>query len=149
VKRKYRNTAFLLEMMINILVFAISCAVLVGLFGKAWQISRKTRMETGAAGEVMSLVETVKLRGAAAIPYADNRSPGELVCYYNSRWQPLAAAQLPPVDAAFKISLTVITTQTPAGLLSEVQALAETTDGEELYRMATASYTPQEGGAAA
>ncbi|NLW79615.1 MAG: type II secretion system protein [Ruminococcaceae bacterium] len=141
MKKRYRNTAFLVELLVNILVFSISCAILVGLFGKAGQIARDTHAENFAGAEAQSLIEIVKARGVQGLEDADAQPDGSLLFYYDEDWQPASGA-----DAAYTIRLVVRDEATVAGVLSHLSAVAESRDGAEVFSIATASYQPASAG---
>lgn len=137
MKTKYRNVAFLVELMINILVFSISCAVLVGLFGKAGQISRHSREEAFANTQAQTLLETAALRGAGAFAGAKWLDGESLNCYYNSNWQ-----QTDDENAPYVITLSIRRREMAAGVLTQLQAQAHTSAGRLLCNIHTANYQP-------
>ena len=144
MKRRYRNTAFLVELMVNILVFSVSCAILVGLFGKAWQLMDQSRARSAAGNEALALVEQVKAGGLQAVPHGEVLDGGWLVCRYDEHWQPTSAE-----DAPYDVRLRVTDSETGAGVLRSISAVAETGERKELYLVETAVYIPNEGGVAA
>ena len=141
MKTKYRNIAFLAELLINILVFSISCAILVGLFGRAALLARQTREENFASTQIYALFETMKARGPAALTTARQEGDGRYVCHYDSDWQ-LSVEHEP----AYVITLDVFEQTSEAGELCRVQARATGADGEEIVAMETQTYRPAEGG---
>lgn len=147
MKVRYRNTAFLIELSINILVFSISCAILVSIFGKAWQLNRQTQNETAAATETLRLVEIIKLRGPAGVEDGSINTIGDgieqILCYYSANWQALPSETN---DAQYNISATVSPQATPTGTLTKINIVAQTMQGEELYTIETASFAPQSTG---
>ncbi len=137
MKTRYRNVAFLAELMINILVFSVSCAVLVGLFGQAARISRETREKTAASAQTLAVLETVKARGDCE----DGawQADGSLLCRYTEDWLPAQSE----AEAAYLIRLEVADSPGAAGTLREMEAVATgAEDGRELCRLETASYQP-------
>ncbi len=139
MKTRYRNVAFLVELIINILVFSISCAVLVGLLGKAGEIAGQTQQESFAANQVQVIIETAKAGGAENLPGAVPQQDGSFVCGYDSNWQPAEVN-----EAEYTVRLTVEQSVTDAGVLYTLVATAQTAeDGQEICRMQTATYTPQ------
>ena len=144
MKKKYRNTAFLLELMINILVFSLSCAILVGLFGKAYQIANRTREAAFASTEVLRVVEVAKVRGAQGVAGATLQSDGSIALWYDKNWQPTNEER-----ALYHIELRVDEQNTHAGILLQFDAVAKTSDGREVYSLQTASYQPSKEGSAA
>lgn len=140
MKTRYRNVAFLMELMVNILVFSISCAVLVGLFGKAGQISKQTSAETGAKTRVQSLVEVLRAHGPEGLP-AEGEA-GRYTVYYDGDWEPVPAND---AGCRYLVRLTVQDEATAAGTLQKVQAGAFTREETPLYALETAHYTPSAG----
>ena len=134
MKTRYRNVAFLVELMINILVFSISCAVLVGLFGKAGQISSQTNEETAAGTEVQTLVETLKLRGPQAL--GGTAEGDTLTFHYDGDWNQTEDG------GDYTIVLTITDETTTAGTLQKIDARAWAGETRELYSLQTAHYTP-------
>lgn len=149
MKVRYRNTAFLIELSVNILVFAISCAILVAIFGKAWQLNSQTESQTAAATETMRLAEVIKLRGVNGVDGGNininSDSSENVICYYSSDWQLLTDTTAMD-NAEYSITAHVNPQATPTGTLTQIDIVAETTQGEELYAMQTASYSPQNAG---
>ena len=142
---KYRNVAFLLELMINILVFSVSCAVLVGLFGKAGNLSRRTRERSSACTELLSIVETIKARGTDNLELVEWTDEENLVRMYDKDWHPTTDANAPYV-----LHLYVGRVQYESGELRRMQGAVETAKGDELFSVDTAAYQPvNEGGAPA
>lgn len=142
---KYRNVAFLLELMINILVFSLSCAILVGLFGRAGSLSRRTREKSSASTELLSMVETIKARGTEGLELVEWTDDENLVRRYDEDWLPTAAQ-----DAPYVLHMYVGRVQYESGELRRMEGAVETANGEELYRVNTAAYQPEtEGGNAA
>ena len=140
MKTRYRNVAFLAELMINILVFSISCAVLVGLFGKAFQVSRQTARETKAASEVQWLMENLKAGGKDALEGAEWTDDDHAVLRYDEDWNRVES----DAQAVYTIKLLVSTAVggTDYGALTSIQAVAADAGGIALCRMETASYIP-------
>ena len=141
MKKKYRNTAFLVELLINILVFSVSCAILVGLFGKAGEITRRNREKSFASNQVLSLVETVKALGPDGLAGAERVSDEELLCRFDADWQATGDAGAP-----YHVRLRIVPESRPGGVLRRVSVVAETADGREIYSLDTASYHPAQRG---
>lgn len=141
MKGKYRNTSFLVELLVNILVFSISCAILVGLFGKAGEVDRKTIEQGSATGEIYAMFQTLKAQGAGAFDQSA-QSPEGLVVYYDDEWQPQEDG------SGYRIVLTIIPEAQDGGVLYRAQAVARDKEDREICRMQTACYQP-EGGATA
>lgn len=138
MKTQYRNVAFLVELLINILVFSVSCAVLVGLFGKAQEISHTTKQQTRAHTAVQTLLNTAKARGVEGIVCAEDGEDAWL-CSYDENWNDTAAE-----NAVYTIRLVLQQEETSAGVLRHYQAVAQQADGTELASMETAVYYPAE-----
>ncbi|MDL2219037.1 hypothetical protein LJC04_01685 [Ruminococcaceae bacterium OttesenSCG-928-O06] len=131
MKTKYRNIAFLAELIVNILVFSIACAFLMLVFGKASEMTRETREKSFASTNTLALVETVRL----AAP--DARGEETLVYTYDENWQATESA-----SPAFTIRLTLHYQASGAGTLTYIDASAHNRAGQELYTLSTASYRP-------
>lgn len=143
MKTKYRNVAFLLELMVNILVFSISCAVLVGLFGKAGNLSRRSRERTCASTELLSIVEVVKARGTEGLSQVKWLDDENLIRFYDKDWKPTDDENAP-----FVLRLYVGRVQYEAGQLRRMEGMVENKKGEELFAIETASYQPENKGGA-
>lgn len=141
MKKTYRNIAFLAELLINILVFSVSCAVLVGVFGKAGTVSRDTGEQSLASTEVNALIETVRLRGEAGLEGAVRQTDGSYVCNYDAAWRP--TTQTP----VYVVTVQLTEEQRGAGTLVYITAQAESATGREICIYDTAHYIPAEGGA--
>lgn len=145
MRTKYRNVAFLLELMINILVFSVSCAILVGLFGRAGNLSRRTREKTYASTELLSMTETIKARGTEGLAMVEWTDGENLVRRYDAEWNPTEDPNAPYV-----LHMYVGRVQYDSGELRSMRGTVETAEGEELFSVDTAAYQPDnEGGAAA
>ncbi len=136
---RYRNVAFLAELLINILVFSISCAVLAGLFGQAGKLAGQTRSKSQATAEIYTLFETIRAEGAGALEEATLLENGSYALYYDKQWNP--AGQ----NAAFTIQLTVNQRPTGAGAIWEMEAFAYDGEAQEICRLATKAYYSGEG----
>ncbi len=153
--KKYRSVSFLVELLINVLVFSICCAILVALFGRAWQVTAVTRQAAAAEAEVNTLVEIAKVRGRGGLLQAGGHENGpEEVCFaYNGDWQPLAAewtqalSVFPvPLEAwareGHAVALWLRPEATGAGTLYRLEASAVDDTGSEIYAVQTAFYVP-------
>ncbi len=136
MKRKYRNVSFLAELLINILVFSISCAVLVGLFGKASELARATREESYASAELGILIEQTKAQGVLALG-GEMQADGSLLFHYDADWN---RAEAP--EARYAIRLAVEEAITSAGSLLTITGEASAADGRALCEVATKAYRP-------
>lgn len=138
MKKSFRNTSFLVELLINILIFSISCAILVSVFGKASQLARTTREENFASAEIHTLFELAKARGVEAL---GGGTDGET--YYDKNWN-AADSQ----NAAYGIEMDIEETATEGGVLRRLTATARRSgDGSEICTLETTLYNPQKGGA--
>ncbi len=144
MKKRYRNIAFLTELLINIFVFSISCAILVGLFGSAGIMARKTREKSFAGTETYALLEMVRAQGAEGLVGAEERGDGTFACYYDEKWGRTSAE-----GAAYEIEVAIAPVKTAGGTLSSVVAVCHTVGGEEIFRLETSVYHPEQGGGAA
>lgn len=143
MKKSYRNVSFLAELLINILVFSISCAILAGLFGRASLIARQTREKNFASAEIYTLFETMKARGPAALTVAHEEEAGVYVCRYDKDWRPSVSG-----EGEYTIEMDVTETAAGTGVLVEVEARAKDKAGAEILTMETKSYHPGRGGSA-
>ena len=140
MRNRYRNVAFLAELLINILVFSISCAILAGLFGQAAKIARETREESFASMEIYSLFETVRASGVEALPQNALAEEEVYVLHYDKQWKPTDEPA-----AAYTIHLYTTDNSTGAGTLRELTALANNSEGEEICTLSTKTYHQGEG----
>lgn len=141
MKPRYRNIAFLAELLVNILVFSLSCAILVGVFGKASAVARNTREEAAATAEVYALLETMRVRGLEEIDLLENQPDGGMLRGYDTVWQPVGMRQ-----AVYTVSLHISSEQTEAGRLQHIVAVARNNAGRRLCTFETSLYLPEEGG---
>lgn len=146
MKTKYRNTAFLVEVVVNILVFSICCSILVSAFAQASLMVRQTKEESQAATEVYALLETVKVRGPEGLENAQEQPDGSLLLEYDKNWLPVQGG-----EGAFVVRMEIEEENTAGGVLCHINAWAHTSAGRELCHYVTAVYlqAPTEGGAAA
>ena len=143
MKKRYRNVAFLVELLVDILVLSISYAVLVGLFGKAAELTKRTKEEGLAYAQVQVLVETAKVRGFEDWQGGGAQENGEAVYYYDARWE-----EASPEEALYTVQLQCTPEQKKGGVLNHVKAVAGAQDGRELCVIETAVYRPDTGGTA-
>lgn len=137
--KKYRSISFLVELLINVLVFSISCAILVALFSQAWQITAATREANAAEAEVNTLVEIAKVRGEDGLLQAGGAADGEgrVLFGYGEDWLPAAGG-----DSPYTVAVQLQPQQSGAGTLYQLTARALADDGKELYTVQTAFYVP-------
>lgn len=139
MKKSFRNTAFMVELLINILVFSISCAILVGVFGKASQLARDTREENYAAAEIHSMFEMAQAVGTAAVTAEGVQMGHEVHYYYDKNWYPTSLE-----SAEYRVTLLLDEEDTGAGYLSTLAGIAEHRSGREICTMETVLYVPHE-----
>lgn len=140
MKRSYRNVAFIVELIINVLVFSITCAILVSLFGKASQLARNTREESLATATIHSMFEQMCAQGTEAVGDGFLKD-GKLVYYYDKNWNHTETDN----TAQYTVSLTVLeggSGTNSAGELTALAAIAQDKDGREICTMETAVYQP-------
>lgn len=138
---KYRNTAFLVELLVNILVFSVSCAVLVGLFGRAGEIARQTKEEGHATNEINAIMQTFKSEGPEGL-FPDNPDEALMQFNYDDKWNPVEEPM------AYRVELTVVSEDHTGGVLYRLTGVATNAAGREIGRMQTACYIQSEGAAA-
>lgn len=139
-EKQYRNTAFLTELLVNILVFAVSCAVLAGVFARAFNVVRQNRQQSQAGTEVYAVVEALRANQNASL--GSEEQP--LQIHYDENWQYAQG------DARYTIEVRCAGEAQPAGVLYRLVATAhDNTSGEQLYRLETELYRSSEGGDAA
>lgn len=143
MKKSYRNVSFLVELLINVLVFSVSCAVLVGLFAKASEVARQTKEESFASVETYALFQTVKVYGLDGISHGEEQADGSFACGYDKNWAPVNLQ-----NAVYIITMKIDKTSTDAGMLQNIYATAINAKGNEIGAFETAVYTPQLNGEA-
>lgn len=131
---RYRNIAFLAELLINILVFSISCAILAGLFGQAGRLSREMRSKSQASTEIYALFSALRASGPEALAPAVETENG-YVLYYDKSWNPTTAE-----TAVFTLTLQLQEENTGAGVLRQVHATASSTNIPEICTLSTKTY---------
>lgn len=143
MRSKYRNIAFLAELLVNIFVFSISCAILAGLFGQAGMLATQTREEGFASTEMHALFEITKARGLEGLGAECEETSDGFVCYYDRQWN---AAD--PSAYEYTIQMDVQEEETGAGVLYRLNATASHSSGREICQMQTAVYSSDKGGVA-
>ncbi len=143
MKKSYRNVSFLVELLINVMVFSISCAVLVGLFAKASEVARQTKEESFASVETYALFQTIKVYGLDGVEHGEKQADGSFVCGYDKNWNPADIK-----TAAYVITMKIEETSSEAGVLQTIYASAKNEKGNEIGTFETAVYTPQVNGEA-
>lgn len=134
MKTRYRNVSFLVELIINILVFSISCALLVRLFAVAGETSRLAAEQSRASTELTGLVEGFKAHGQ------NDAFAEPLTFFYDGAWNP-TESQTP---GGYTLELTVTDEGSPAGLLRRIEAAAYGAAAEPITQLSTAVYYPAE-----
>ena len=149
MKQGFRNVGFVGGLLVNILVFIISCAVLAGVFGKAGQIFADTKNKSRATDEMYAVFATARADGIGTV--AANSAaggaagtPGGQVAtyYYDKSWRPVDEAGA----RAFVLAYTVREEKTNAGTLYHIDATAVDDAENVVCEMSTAVYAPGEGG---
>lgn len=144
-KSRYRNLGFMAEVLVNIVVFSLSCAILVGVFVRAATLNFRTREESIASTQVYALYETVSVQGLRNIEGIQQMPDGNWMMQYDADWKPIAGE-----GAVYIIELLVTEEAARAGELKTLQCVARrAADRSIIYRLETAFYLPDEGGAAA
>lgn len=135
--KEYRNTAFLLELLINVLVFIIVCAVLLGVLADAKLITQQTNDQTRAGNELFAVLEMVRAGGMEALESNRSAAENEATLYYDAGWHVCGQEQ-----AAYSLHLVLEQEPVEAGVLEHARAAAHTRAGEELLVMETSFYRP-------
>lgn len=144
MRQSYRNVSFLAELMINILVFSISCAILAGLFGKAGMMARETKEKGFASAEVYSLLQTLRVRDVEELGAGEILENGSVICFYDNKWNTTTSS-----DAYYEVVLNIDTSKTDAGELRNVTAVARhRTNERKIFELKTTIYKPEERGGA-
>lgn len=135
---RYKNTSFLAEVLVNIVVFSIACAILVGAFVQASIMVRQTREESLAANELYALTETLKLRGAESLEYTHLQEDGSLRIEYDENWMPMNEGQ-----GTYYVRMEIVHQPRATGDMLYVSLWAYQQNGEEISRLDTIVYQPQ------
>lgn len=138
MKVRYRNTSFLAEVLINILVFSIACAVLASAYVQAFVIVRQTREESLAANELYALSETLKLRGEEGLTGGTQQPDNTLRFEYDENWMPVEEGA-----GAFYVLAEIVHQPRATGDMMYVSLWAHRATGEELATLSTIVYLPQ------
>lgn len=136
-KVRYKNTPFLVEVVVNILVFSIACAILVSAFVQASLMVRHTQEESLAGSELYALTETMKVYGEAGLESAQPQPDGKLRLYYNQNWQPASTAD------AYYVDIEVVKQPRATGNMYYLSLWAYRQNGEEITSLSTIVYIPQ------
>lgn len=138
-RQRYRNTAFLMEVLVNILVFSISCSILVSAFVQAAHMVRQTRDEGLAASQIYALMETIKIRGTDGLEQGEEQDDGTFLFLYGNEWEPLPAAD----DATYAIVLEITEQPRATGDTLYITGVARWhVTGREITRISTIGYSP-------
>lgn len=149
MNKKYRNTSFLVELLINVLVFSVSCAIIVGVFGKASEVTRNTREKSYATAEIYAVFEEFRGEGLSALDDGLEED-GEVLYFYDGNWNLTEADDL----AKYVVTLRVepqreLEDGTGAvGELSRLIASAQESNGREICTLETSVYQAEKGVAA-
>jgi hypothetical protein len=139
---KYKNTSFLVELLISILVFTIACAVLFQVYTAALLMSQNTKDVGQANTRIVTLFETLRDKDVAEVyPNAIVQSGGFYVLYFNEKWEKTTEDQ-----AAYSLVFQLEDQGAANGTMRQIRAsvLSYSTGFEEtkLLEMETAWYQP-------
>lgn len=151
MKQGFRNIGFVGGLLVNILVFIISCAVLAGIFGKAGQIFTDTKNKSHATDEMYAVFATARADGIETV--GGNSNSGKFITasdgahphasyYYDKSWLPATGD-----NHVFLLNYSVWSEDTGAGTLYHIDATAVDDAKNVVCKMSTAVYAPGEGGA--
>lgn len=140
MKPRFRNLAFLFEVLVNVLVFSLACAVLANVFAKASALNRSTREETQASTEAYALYQTIKTEGVGGIEGLQALGDGWLMLY-DAHWTPTDGE-----NAVYRIEVALYPKTGAAGSLYALQCVAKRQGGGVIYRLDTQYYLPGTGG---
>lgn len=142
MRTKYSSLAFLSEVLVNVAVFSISCAILARVFSGAVGIAQKTSEENFAIAELYALTEIVRAQGEEGLPKGTKQTDGSLLLLYADHWKPGPAGK-----GGYTVCLMLTPETKPGGTLIVIVAVAYR-QGEEICRLDTACYRQTKGGAA-
>lgn len=137
MKTRYRNTAFLVEVLVNILVFSLCCAVLVSAFVQASILVRQTKADNQATAEVYALLETVKLRGEEGLEHAQVGKDGILMLEYGGDWMPAQGR-----GVQYRVYMKLDGEVRQSGTLYRIEAWAQDENERQMCYFETAVYHP-------
>lgn len=134
--------AFLTEIIIVILFFALSAATVLTLFSQAKKTSDRAEAQSLAMFTAASCAEDLRT--------AKDMEAALLACYPGILRQgeaytlPLDHEMLPAQEGEYRLAVNLYEETTPAGILQKAQIAIETDCGEELYALTTANYVHEE-----
>jgi type II secretory pathway pseudopilin PulG len=139
---RYKNTSFLVELLISILVFTIACAVLFQVFTAALLMSQETKDVGQANARIATLFETLRNAEVAQVyPNAIEQSGGFYVLYFDGTWK-----ETTEEEAAYSLVFQLDDQGGDFGTTRQIRAsvLAYRTNFEEtkLLDMETTWYRP-------
>ncbi len=127
---------FLIELVVNCLIFALSAAVCLNLFVSGYLQNENSRELSVATLESQNAAETIKSIGdntELIINALGATKVGEaLYIYYDEEWNKTSSE-----DSAFSIK---ITTNTQNGILTANILAEDLTDNEEIYLLEVNKY---------
>lgn len=136
------SMAFLTELLLVILFFALSAAAAMSLFSKA--------AETADKAEKLSLAMFAAASAAEDLRTADNMESALLESYPGAEKRdgryllPLDDEMLPAENGGYRLAVTLSEEDFGAGVLQRAEIAVETALGEELYSLTAAGYIPGE-----
>lgn len=134
-----KSHVFLIELTIAILVFALAAAIVLGLFVKADQTSRRSQLTTIAIAVSQSMAEQLKAAESPAQAHqalvietgltgsSKSRPALDTILYFDQR----GTLVQDPSEAAFQIQAHLVQEERVAGTLVSMTVLAEITDASQ------------------
>lgn len=126
-----KSTLFLIELVLAIGIFAVSSAICIQLFVKAYLLSRNSEELTHSLYEATSAAEVFKNSGGdideMSRLLSTHLEDGELVVYYNKDWN--VRAQMSPGGYTMRIKLN--SDKSPA----EANIVLSDSSGEVIYSL--------------
>lgn len=143
MKQRYRNLSFFAEVIVNIIVFSLSCAILASVFVKAASVNKNNREETQAVTQLYSLFQEVQANGTQSIAPARQTGADNWVIEYDKNWNAATGE-----DVVYTVEFSLSSDERAAGTLYTMQGVARRQkDGEVFCRLESSFYTPRQGGA--
>ena len=146
MSHKTKLNAFLVELVLVILFFALSCAVVVQLFASAHQTSMRSSRQTSALLQAQQLMESVQAsdspQGVLQVFSGFEQQPQQdgvrLAAVFDGDWNQLSAA------GSYQVSCLLTREQGAAGELVTVQLEIrdQTPNGAVLCSLGTSRYFP-------
>ncbi|MFV0351818.1 MAG: hypothetical protein ACK5JF_05855 [Oscillospiraceae bacterium] len=143
MKKRFRITAFLVEVLIDILFFSIACGLLAGVFVKSYAIGKGTNEKNKAAAELRAISQEMKVNGSDAMLEEEQTEQNTWNLYYDDDW-----SRCPKERAAYYITLQWTPETKPNGTIQTMDGRAfKSGVGTVIFEMQTSYYIPQQGGA--